>query len=344
MKITVVGKFYVEGFALHIAETLKDLFHTVFMIDPGLKNFNIKGKFGHRINQAAELFYTTSAGIPFLRFIRSNNLIDEITETCPDLIIVCHDFLSPKEVLLIKKKTGAPIVMWFPDSMANFGRAYFMNASYDGLFFKDPYLVRVLGKVLHTPTFYLPECCNPIRHTLDPISQLKYEKKFPFDIEIAIAGNQHSWRVAFYSQLTEFNTKVWGNPPPLWMPKSSLNNMYQGYGIYNKEKAFIFNKSKIIVNNLLYSEVEGVNARCFEVAAARGFQLIDFKPSLEELFSIDKEIVTFSGMKDLKEKIKYWLPRDEERLNIAEAAFKKVISNHTYKHRLEEIIDKINLT
>jgi spore maturation protein CgeB len=128
------------------------------------------------------------------------------------------------------------------------------------------------------------------------------------------------------------------------MPKNPLNNMYQGYGIYNNEKAFIFNKSKIIVNNLLYSEVEGVNARCFEVAAAKGFQLIDFKPSLNELFSIDKEIVTFSGIKDLKEKIKYWLPRDEERLNIAEAAFIKVISNHTYKHRLEEIMLKINLT
>jgi len=342
MKIVIVGKFYIEGFALHISETLASMGHSAFQVDPGQKVLPMTGKLGHRINQVLELMYQTSGGIPQLRAGRARKLISQIAALGPNLVIVCHDYLTPDEVYKIKKITGAAVVMWFPDSMANFGRAYFMNAPYDALFFKDPYLIRVLGGILKSPVHYLPECCNPLQHILRREDYAVYDKKYWEDIDIAIAGNQHSWRVAYFSHLSEFNVKIWGNPAPLWMPNNGLKKMYQGYGVFNQEKAFIFNKAKINVNNLLYSEIEGVNARCFEVAAASGFQLIDFRPSLSDIFILDKELVTFSGMQDLKEKIAHWLPRHEERAEIAHAGHKKALARHTYKHRLEEMLSIIS--
>ena len=35
MNILVIGKFYIEGFALHIAETLVGMRHTVYRWEPG---------------------------------------------------------------------------------------------------------------------------------------------------------------------------------------------------------------------------------------------------------------------------------------------------------------------
>lgn len=341
MKIVVVGKFYIEGFALHIAETLASMGHSAFQVEPGQKSLPLSGRVGHRLNQALDLIYHTSGGIPQLRAGRSKKFISQIAALSPNLVIVCHDYLTPDEVSKIKKIIDAPIVMWFPDSMANFGRAYFMNAPYDALFFKDPYLVRVMRGILKSPVYYLPECCNPLQHVLRSGDHAWFEEKYPEAIDIAIAGNQHSWRVAYFSHLTEFNVKIWGNPPPLWMPDNVMNKMYQGYGVFNHEKAFIFNRAKINVNNLLYSEIEGVNARCFEVAAAAGFQLIDFRPSLADIFVVEKELVTYSGIQDLKDKIKYWLPRREERVEIGRASYEKVIARHTYNHRLSEILSVV---
>lgn len=337
MNIAVIGKFYTEGFALHIAETLDSLSHRVTCIDPGTKLFSARSRFIHRLNQIKELLHQTSSGIPQLRYHRSNRLLREIYRAEPKIVIVCHDFLTPEEVAQIKRNTEAMIVMWFPDSMANFGRAYFMNAKYDALFFKDPYLVRVLSPVLESPIFYLPECFNPIRHSLGGVDLERYKIKFPEHIDLAIAGNQHSWRVAFYRHLSEFDVKVWGNPPPLWMPDAGLGRMYQGESIFNQEKAFVFNKAKIVVNNLLYSEVEGVNARCFEVAGAGGFQMIDSRASLSDLFVEGREIISYTGMSDLKEKVRYWLPRNEERREIADAALKRANAHHTYTHRINEM-------
>lgn len=341
MNITVIGKFYTEGFALHIAETLQCLSHNVAKIDPGIKPLSAKTSFGHRINQLTELIYQTSGGIPLLRARRSHRLLLEIYKSEPEVIIVCHDFLTPNEVASIKRHTNAIIVMWFPDSMANFGRAYFMNAKYDALFFKDPYLVRILSQILWSPVFYLPECFNPFRHSLLGANLEALEAKFPGNIDLAIAGNQHSWRVAFYKHLADFDVKVWGNPPPLWMPENGLASMFQGKSIFNQDKAFVFNKAKIVVNNLLYSEIEGVNARCFEVAGAGGFQIIDFRKSLHGLFQERKEIISFSGISDLREKINYWLPRNDERKEIASASFRRALQEHTYQHRLNEIFSVI---
>ena len=72
-----------------------------------------------------------------------------------DVVIVCHDFLQPEEVAELKRCTHAQISMWFPDSITNFHRGFFMNAGYDAFFFKDPYIVHTLRDVLKSPVYYL---------------------------------------------------------------------------------------------------------------------------------------------------------------------------------------------
>jgi spore maturation protein CgeB len=338
MRILVIGKFYIEGFALHIAETLAEMGNTVRRFEPGFRSGRIGGTLGHRINQVRGVLYTNSDGIPAIRARRMRALWEAAEVGSLDVVIVCHDFLWPAEVAELKRRTGAQIAMWCPDHLANFGRGYFMNAPYDGLFFKDPYIKHVLGDVLQSPVYFLPECFNPVHHWL-PADQIGNDPQYQCDI--TTAGNQHSWRVAFYKHLANYDIKLWGNPAPLWMNAGAVVGMYQGRGVYNHDKVRAFRGARIVVNNLHYGETWGLNVRSFEAAGAGAFQMVDWRPGLSQMFEDGKEIVSFRSVVELKQKIDYWLPREEECRQIAEAGMQRAHAEHTYALRLQLLLDTL---
>lgn len=335
MNILVIGKFYTEGFALHISETLTAMGHTVRRFEPGYKSARIGGRLGHRLDQVRGVIHSTTDSLPAVRAKRMKALWQVAEQGPLDVVVVCHDFLWPAEVAELKRRTGAAVAMWFPDHFGTFGRGYFMNAPYDGLFFKDPYIVHILDDVLTSPVYYLPECFNPEKHGL-PEETIGHDPAYECDI--TTAASQHSWRVAFLKHLADYDVKLWGNPAPLWMPAGPVAGMYQGRPVHNRDKVRAFRGAKIVVNNLYYSEVWGVNVRTFEAAGAGAFQMVDWRPGLEQLFEDGKELVSFRDMADLKNKIDYWLPREEERGRIAEAGMRRAHAEHTYRHRLDLLL------
>jgi spore maturation protein CgeB len=341
MNILVIGKFYTEGFALHIAETLASLGHGVRRFEPGFHAGRIGGRFGHRLDQLRGVIHSAGDSLPTVRARRIRALWQTAEQGPLDVVIVCHDFLWPDEVAELKRRTRAQVALWFPDHMANFGRGFFMNAPYDALFFKDPYIVHALGDVLKSPVHYLPECFNPERHWL-PDEAIGHDAAYQCDI--TTAGSQHSWRVAFYKNLSDYHVKLWGNPAPLWIAAGSVAGMHQGLGVYNHEKVRAFRGAKIVINNLYYGEIWGVNVRCFEAAGAGAFQMVDWRPGLSQLFEVGKELISFVSMADLKQKIDFWLPREAERRAIAGAGMVRAHAEHTYVLRLGLLLDTLGGT
>ena len=71
--------------------------------------------------------------------------------------------------------------------------------------------------------------------------------------------------------------------------------------------------------------------------------LTDMKDNLNELFKIDKEIVTYTCMEEAAEKVKYFLSNPYKANKIAKAGQKKTLEEHSYKKRmnqLKEILEK----
>jgi spore maturation protein CgeB len=338
MQILIIGKFYTEGFALHIAETLTAMDHQVRRFEPGYKSQRMGGRRGHRLDQVRGVIYSATDSLPTIRALRLKALWRVTAQGPLDVVIVASDFLWPSEVSELKRRTNAKIAMWYPDPIVNFGRAYFMNAPYDALFFKDPYIVHALGDVLKSPVYYLPECFNPDQHYL---SEAELGDLSDYHCDITTAGNLHSWRVAFFKNLTTYHVKIWGNPAPLWMAEGLVNTMHQGRVVYNHDKVRAFKGAKVVINNLIYGEIWGVNARCFETAGAGAFQMVDWRPGLDHLFVEGKEIITFKNIADLKHKIDYWLPREAERRVIAESSRLRAHAQHTYQLRLELLLDTL---
>ena len=338
MNILVIGKFYEEGFALHIAETLSFNGNNVIKFEAGFRSQRYKSNIGNKIEKIIGAIYTSSDNIPKIRSIRMENLWSLIRGNPIDIVIVSHDFLWPSEVKELKVATGAAVVMWFPDSLANFKKGYFMTAEYDAVFFKDPYIVKILNKIITPPVYYLPECFNPYKHNADSI--LSIDPKYICDI--TTAGSQHSYRVSIFKHLVNYNVKIWGPRAPLWMDPTLMGKMYMGESVFNEDKAAAFLGAKIVLNTLFYGEIWGLNARAFEAAGIGAFQLLDWRPGLNHLFEDGREVISFNGINDLKNKIDYWLPRSDERREISLAAKAKALNFHTYQHRLDLMFKTIS--
>lgn len=339
LRILVIGDFGVEAFALHISETLDTMGHMVLRFQAAPRARTNSDMMRYRISQARRHVWETLLQIPRMRRVRMRRLWSLVDGIEIDVVIVTHDmYLWPGEVSDIKERTGALVCLWFPDSIAGFGRAYFMNAPYDALFFKDPYVVRALRRTLDLPVYYLPECFNPTRHRLS-VDDRDADKQFACDI--TTAGSLHSYRVAFFRQMGEYDIKLWGTPPPLWLSESAEHVPYMGMYVADSQKATAFRRARIVINNLHPSEIWGINARTFEICGVGAFQLVDWRPGLGQLFDIGRELQAFSDMDDLKRKVDFYLENDDLRSQIARAGMVRAMRDHTYEKRLSMLLGTV---
>ena len=104
---------------------------------------------------------------------------------------------------------------------------------------------------------------------------------------------------------------------------------------YHNEMPLVFAASKINLNITTPNIEDGIPLRVFDVLSAGGFLMTDYRPGLEKLFDIGKDLVVYDGINDLANKARYYLQHDKERELIAASGFDKLQKLHTYKHRIQ---------
>jgi len=137
-----------------------------------------------------------------------------------------------------------------------------------------------------------------------------------------------------FESLTGFNLKLWGK---LW--DKFLRPFFVDEPVYGLKKMKIYKASKISINiQNPISQINGISCRIFEVLCCGGFPITENKKDLEKFFKVGEEIVAYNNITDLKQKIEYYLNHSDERKKIAERGRKRVISEHTYKKRMEGLL------
>lgn len=100
----------------------------------------------------------------------------------------------------------------------------------------------------------------------------------------------------------------------------------------------VFHLSKINLNMTIKPIQMGLPLRIFDILGCGGFLMTNYQDELPELFDIGVDLEAYASIEELLDKCSYYLIHEDERRQIALNGYQKLVSNHTYKHRILEMI------
>lgn len=113
---------------------------------------------------------------------------------------------------------------------------------------------------------------------------------------------------------------------------------------YYEKLPLVYQASQISFNATSLQMKAAVNQRVFDVAAAGGFLLTDFREQLAEVLKVGREVVCYRDPGEIPELVRFYLAHPGERQRLAQAARERVLNQHTYVHRLQTMLTIIRST
>ena len=277
--------------------------------------------------------------------LMSSSLLEGINERPIDILICLAQAPLTPAILTELRSRGIITVMWFVEDCNRF-QTWRQLAPYFDFFFiiqRGQHIQNILehgaGRV-----HYLPVACDPGIHTK---VELSAAERSSYGSELSFVGAGYNNRQHVFARLANRDFKIWGTEWPGCLPFTKLLQA-GGNRIDPEDYVKIFNASKINLNLHSSMERDGVepygdfvNPRTFELASSQAFQLVDNRELLPSMFEIGTEMATFSDEGELEERIDYYLQRPEERAEIVRRSYQRVIAQHTYAHRMREMLEII---
>ena len=112
----------------------------------------------------------------------------------------------------------------------------------------------------------------------------------------------------------------------------------KGFADYEKEMPYIFHNSKINLNITSKTIESGIPLRVFDILSCGGFCMTNYQPEVAEYFVDGEDLVMYSSMEDLVEKVAYYLEHEEEREQIARNGYEKLKMNHDLSMIVKEML------
>ena len=120
---------------------------------------------------------------------------------------------------------------------------------------------------------------------------------------------------------------------------SSLPKVHCHGGVStHREMPFVFQQSKINLNITMCSIQTGLSQRIYDILGCGGFLLTNYQGEIPEYFEIGKDLETFGSEAELIGKVRYYLEHEDERAAIAMNGYKKVCEQHTWLHRVKDML------
>jgi len=202
---------------------------------------------------------------------------------------------------------------------------------------KKAYIKLLADSLSKTPWVSLWKIIEDINKQLNINFQLN-DPKGRREFELFIQNYARTpYRNSFISEILSFNPHLYGDAGWLKIATNG-NGVYKGRINNRLNLPALYSKSAINLNITVPQIRDSFSHRAFEIPACGGFLLSDYRPEAENFFDLNKEIVCFKDINELKDKIRYFLKHPEERKSIADKGRERVLSEHTYIHRLKKII------
>lgn len=326
MNVVLVGSRLFDSLEYHLRDSFRALGHNVSVLDiPDVLPVSTRLSYWlARFNE------------PYDRLI-SSRLASKIVRLKPDLVIIVYRHLHPIIVEQIKKYCpSVSVIQMNPDHLSNLEKQQILAADFDCYFSKEPYIVDFLRTKLGANAQYLPEGFNPRIHR-KPALERAYAEALT-NIDVLVYGNLYAYRTRMIEWLIRagINVAVYGASGPYC--RSAVQAVFRGQYLVGEEKNQLLYGARIVFNNLHYAEVTSVNQKYFEINGIGGFQLCDYKPTVEEYTGIPADAVTFRTIDEAIDKIRYYLAHPNERHELADQQHTHFQQYHTFDHRVKQLI------
>jgi spore maturation protein CgeB len=325
--VLIPGPVNDDSFAENIICSLLDM-----GVRPVYDRFETReGRMSHMIGVIRDLGERCNFSFPSLH---ENRLLALARKYHPSI------FLSPtksfsNEFLAQLKACGVHhCVAWWGDAPGNMKRMGLLSKQWDVIFFKDPDAVRKF-RLVGLNAHLLHEAMNPRWHR--SVAEQANQ-------EVAVAGNFYGFRQLLVLELVRRGVKVglYGGQLPRWVDPE-IKRMHRGVYIVKEEKSKIFGEALACLNSTQIVEGNSMNCRAFEIAGAGGLQIMENRSIISECFEPEKEVLTIDSLDELMAHLERAKRFPGEMRAIREAAARRALQCHTYRHRLETIFGHLGL-
>lgn len=319
MKIFISGTYRADSFADNVFHTLKSMGHDVF----GEESESNPLLWGATILAEVEnkIWHQGLWGF-------EKKILARLKTIKPDLFLSVTHRYSPVFLEALKSLVNLR-VLWWGDPLGEDKRLTLLSKSWSAVFLKDLVGVNKL-RLVGRSCFLLDEAMNPAWHK--PVSEQS-------NSSIIVAGNYYNYRQSLCEFLIEagYQLDLYGPKSPRWsLPV--IKQKHKGVYIVKEEKSRVFGAGLACLNSFNFYEGNSINCRAFEVAGAAGLQLIEYRDAIERCFEPGKELLTFKTKDELLSLIDRAQKEPKEMKKIREAGAKRALAQHTYQHRLTEIL------
>jgi len=280
----------------------------------------------------------------------NKEFVSIVSKELPDLLLIIKgDNVFPATLEKIKKVLSCPIVGYAWDEpfythnniQDDYRKSNLKNGIhwYDYFFVFDPFYMDEIKRQGAKKVNYLPLATNPNRYKDILVTE---QDRCDYGYDVCFIGLPFPNRAEMFESLRDYNLGVFGDHwTKYFMLKGKKTPSYYRGLASGETVNKIYLSSKIVLNIHHPHSIEGLNTRTFDIPACGAFEMVDYKKNVEKHFEIDKEIVTFKNINELKSKIDFYLKNDYFRKTISECGQQRVLSEHTWVHRAMNVINTL---
>ena len=187
----------------------------------------------------------------------------------PELTIVMDRSLSVGLVPRLKSASGgAPVALWFFDSLRAIGRETYLLGGYDAVFVTDEPSARRYRDIRGLNAHLMPEACNPRWHRPP-------DGAAPGDAGTAVLllGSVYTSRYLLLRRLFDAGIEIelrGGHVSRVIPPDRRLDAARAGDAVVREAKARAFRRAAVVLNDVNTAETSHLNLRLFEAAGVGG--------------------------------------------------------------------------
>lgn len=262
----------------------------------------------------------------------------------PDLAIIAGGHRISSTTVNILKSNDIHTVLWTIDAPIDFQPILDAAPYYDNIFCQGTEAIELLAVEGIQSAHWLPVACDPEIHRP---RHLPDREKNSYGHDVVFVGSFYPTRAQLFEKITHPDFAIYG---PGWQHLNSASPLEKKIRSANtkpEEWIKIYNSSKIILaphyqdisNRFLVNQA---SPRIFEALACGSFVITDRQKDVLSLLDDRKHLITFDNSEDLNTKIQYYLLHSDQREQIARQGYKEVRNNHTFIHRVSQMLSIIH--